>query len=202
MYPSSPGIEDHDDDVDRPFVPGFDGIERRAALMRNPIFTDIFSVLTRGADATMSWTPTPTSSPRPARRRCRRSVVYDPNGHPTLLVATSHQCPPFLILTRRFSCPFPRNPAPFLQTKIIVVLAIHLPTDSYPQHNLYATESLEGPSTVHLQFPSSRPAFSRRALIFNICSIARFLTALSLAPTSAAYHVHTHHVRQRPRTLT
>ncbi|KAJ7869509.1 hypothetical protein B0H13DRAFT_2670036 [Mycena leptocephala] len=154
------GQEDHDGDVYRPFVPGFDGIERRAALMRNPIFTDIFSVLTRGADATMSWTPTPTSSPRPARRRCRRSVVYDPNGHPTLLVATSHQ-----------------NPAPFLQTKIIVVLAIHLPTDSYPRHNLHATESLEGSST-------------------------RYVFTLSLARTSAACHVHTHHVRQRPRTST
>jgi hypothetical protein len=54
--------------------------------------------------------------------------------HPTLLVAASHSVfLLFVVLTRLFSCPFPRDPAPFLQTKIIVVLAIHLPTDSYPR---------------------------------------------------------------------
>jgi hypothetical protein len=44
------------------------GIERRAALMRrNPIFAEIFSVLTPAADASLTHTtPTPTSSPAAA----------------------------------------------------------------------------------------------------------------------------------------
>ncbi|KAJ7789841.1 hypothetical protein B0H14DRAFT_3572384 [Mycena olivaceomarginata] len=65
----------------RPFVSGFDGIERRAALMRrNPIFADI---------AVLASVPL----------RChRRSAAQRPQtatmGDPTLLVAASHQRPP------------------------------------------------------------------------------------------------------------
>ncbi|KAF8141032.1 hypothetical protein K438DRAFT_2115022 [Mycena galopus ATCC 62051] len=78
-------------------------------------------------------------------------LLYDPTvtmRHPTLLVAASHQRPPpFRSTYSAFSCPFPKDPASFLQTKIIVVLAIRFPTDSYPRHNLHATELLEGSST-------------------------------------------------------
>jgi hypothetical protein len=66
----------------------FDGIERR-----NPIFADIFSILTPSADAT-------TDS---AIQRC-------------LLLALTSVLLLFSVLTR----PFPWDPAPFLQTKIIV----------------------------------------------------------------------------------
>ncbi|KAF8162074.1 hypothetical protein K438DRAFT_2025606, partial [Mycena galopus ATCC 62051] len=79
------------------------------------------------------------------------ALLYDPNGHN----APSNAA----LLPRLFSCPFPKDPAPFLQTKIIVVLAIHLPTDSYTRHNLHATELLEGSSTRPMR--SSRTELSR-----------------------------------------
>jgi hypothetical protein len=127
-------------------------IRFRLRLRRNPIFADIFSVLTRGADPTTSLTS---------------SSVVLLGLHNTL-------------------------PAPFLQTKIIVMLAIHLPTDSYPRHNLHATESLEGlqrrTSPVCIS-PSSRPAFSLRALILISVLLLTLLQPcpLALPPCPSAF---------------
>ncbi|KAJ7699713.1 hypothetical protein B0H14DRAFT_3904527 [Mycena olivaceomarginata] len=70
----------------RPFVSGFDSIERRAALMcRNPIFADIFSVLTPPHDSdsdqlTSACTP-PLSSPPFLSAATAALLLYDPNGH-------------------------------------------------------------------------------------------------------------------------
>ncbi|KAF8162058.1 hypothetical protein K438DRAFT_1776133 [Mycena galopus ATCC 62051] len=92
-------------------------------------------------------------------------LLYDPTvtmRHPTLLVATAHQRPPpFRSTYSAFSCPFPKDPASFLQTKIIIVLAIH-PTDSYPRHNLHATELLEGSSTSLVPCPYHHDARTDR----------------------------------------
>ncbi|KAJ7738438.1 hypothetical protein B0H14DRAFT_492143 [Mycena olivaceomarginata] len=70
--------------------------------------------------------------------RChRRSAALRPQRPPCaiqrclLLALTSRLL--LLSVLSFFRAPSPRVPTSFLQTKIIVVLAIHLPTDSYPR---------------------------------------------------------------------
>ncbi|KAJ7789845.1 hypothetical protein B0H14DRAFT_233329 [Mycena olivaceomarginata] len=124
------GQEDHGGDLYRPFVSGFDGIERRSLISSRflrPVPTSLAHT-----------TPTATSSPRPARRlRSSALLLYNPNSHHASSNAACCCLSPrvllFSVLTRLFSCPLPRDPAPLLQTKITVVLAIHLSTDSYPR---------------------------------------------------------------------
>ncbi|KAF8180495.1 hypothetical protein K438DRAFT_1199952 [Mycena galopus ATCC 62051] len=109
-----------------------------------------------------------------------------------LLLPLTSVLPLFAVLPRLFSCPFPKDPALFLQTKIIVVLAIHLPTDSYPRHNLHVTELLEGSSTRYVSslcFPLVPPGLFPSCSL-NTCSIADSLTALSLAPTTMSVSAH------------
>ncbi|KAJ7738431.1 hypothetical protein B0H14DRAFT_3516007 [Mycena olivaceomarginata] len=100
-------------------------------MRRNPIFADIFSVLTPShdsdSDQLTSVCAPPLSSPPFLSAATAALLLYDPNGHHApcnaacLLLLTS--APPFL---SSYS-------APFLQTTMIVVLAIHLPKDSYPR---------------------------------------------------------------------
>ncbi|KAF8180460.1 hypothetical protein K438DRAFT_2021350 [Mycena galopus ATCC 62051] len=127
-------------------------------MHRNPIFADnnnIFSVLTKflrlhvfdaheyAAAVEVSHARPPFLSAAAAAR-----LFYDPNGHHAPSTAACYCLPPASSFSQYLlvSCPFPKVPAPFLQTKIIIVLAVHLPTDSYPRHNLHVAESLEGSS--------------------------------------------------------
>jgi hypothetical protein len=186
----------------------------------------VATVLTPGADATTSLThttPTPTSSPRPARRRrrvrrrCPR-LRYSPlppplccsttptatMRHPTLLVAVSPASSSFSqFLLGFFRAPFPGTRRLSCKQKSLpcsrytsLRLAIH---GKPPLHRVTRGSSMR---YVCLCFPFVPPGFFPSCFHFNICSLADSLTALSLAPTSAACHAHTHHVRQRPRTAT
>ncbi|KAJ7810642.1 hypothetical protein B0H14DRAFT_1482511 [Mycena olivaceomarginata] len=107
------------------------------------------------ADATTSLTHT---TPPFLSAATAALLLYDPKAtmrHPTLLVAASHQRPPPFLSSYS---------APFLQTKIIVVLATSLRT------------AINGKPPCHRVFNEPCPL-----------------------PTMAAYHAHTHHVRQRPQ---
>ncbi|KAJ7810649.1 hypothetical protein B0H14DRAFT_1482584 [Mycena olivaceomarginata] len=99
--------EDHGGDVYRPFVSGFDGIERRS-LISSRFLRPVPTSLTHT-------TPTATSSPRPARRLlssplpplCCSMTQTATIRHPTLLVAASHQRPPSQFLLGFFRAPAP-----------------------------------------------------------------------------------------------
>ncbi|KAF8145507.1 hypothetical protein K438DRAFT_1991798 [Mycena galopus ATCC 62051] len=114
-------------------------------------------------------------------------LLYDPNGHHAPSNAAS------------FFVPLLKDPASFLQTKINVVLAIHLPTD------LHATESLEGfdeMSPVCVS-PSSRPTFSRPLSLTAPCAYAPCpLAPADIDAASApAIHICTDFVQSPRRRL-
>ncbi|KAF8197155.1 hypothetical protein K438DRAFT_1967402 [Mycena galopus ATCC 62051] len=167
------------------------GIERRAALMRrNPTFAPA----RRRAPAVLAFpcVPPPPSVPLRYRHRAAALRLQRPPCaiQRCLLLPLTSVLPLFAVLPRLFSCPFPKDPALFLQTKIIVVLAIHLPTDSYPRHNLHVTELLEGSSTSLVPCPyhhvlvtaSSAPKPASTKSLAAADRISESLCA-SLAPT-------------------
>ncbi|KAF8162088.1 hypothetical protein K438DRAFT_2025611, partial [Mycena galopus ATCC 62051] len=140
MYPRCIPVSllrlDHDGDV----------WYRAPSCSNNPIFGPahrrvLMSPLSSLSHVSRARPPFPTLPPP----RCCSTTQRSPCAiQPCLLLPLTSVLLLFAVLTRR---PFPKDPAPFLQTKIIVVLAIHLPTDSYPRHNLHVAESLEGSST-------------------------------------------------------
>ncbi|KAF8145454.1 hypothetical protein K438DRAFT_1781975 [Mycena galopus ATCC 62051] len=151
------GQEDHDRDV-----------WYRAPSCSDASQSDLRLHAGEYAAAVLAFPRVPRPPSVPLRYR-RRAAALRPQRPPCaiqycLLLPLTSFLPLFAVVIRLFSCPFPKDPAPFLQKKIVVVLAIHPPTDSYPRHNLHATELLECSSTRSTVFGNTSAGVRARSL--------------------------------------